>query len=91
MSKLSQMDREVLRRQMLKFLAERFRLLLDVKAIASMMKARRYIDFEIEQEDVDQSLALLTGMGLVVEKPDPFGATKYYQVTAEGMLESERL
>ena len=91
MSTLKQIDRELLRKQMLKFLAERFRLALCVKAIVTMMPARGYIDFGIEEEDVEQALKILMGKGFVAETLDDYGATKYYAVTDTGIIESERL
>ena len=91
MSQLSQIDREFLRRQTLKFMAERFRVLLTVPSIATMMKARNYVDFEFAESDVEQTLAILTGKGLVEQTQDQFGATAYYQATANGIIESERI
>lgn len=86
-----QMDREVLRKALIRFLSERFRLAFEPGQIASMMMARRCIDVSIDSEDVQQGLAVLKGLDLVEEVQEPLGATRYFRITAKGIIESERL
>jgi hypothetical protein len=86
-----QIDREMLRKVLLKFLAERFRLAFAPAQIASLMTRRAMIDFEIDSEDVEQSLVIVMGLNLVEEITEEMGATKYYKITAKGVIENERL
>lgn len=86
-----QIDREMLRKVLLKFLAERFRLAFAPSQIASLIGRRGMIDFEIDVEDIEQALVVVMGLGLVEEVTEEMGATKYYKITAKGVIENERL
>lgn len=86
-----QIDREMLRKVLLKFLAERFRLAFAPAQIASLISRRGMLDFEIDVEDIEQALVIVTGLGLVEEMTEELGSTKYYKITAKGVIENERL
>ena len=86
-----QIDRELLRKAVLKFLAERFRLAFSPPQIVSLMIRRSMVDFEIDVEDIDQALLIIRGLGLIEEITDELGATKYYKITSKGIIENERL
>jgi hypothetical protein len=86
-----QIDREMLRKALLKFLAERFRLAFVPMQIVSLMTRRGMVDFEFDAEDIEQSLLILKGLGLVDDVLDELGATRYSKITAKGIIENERL
>lgn len=86
-----QLDRELLRKAVLRFLAERFRLALDVDAICRMMRARTYVDSEFDEEDALQALTVLESEGIVKTITERFGATLYYQITGDGIVANERI
>jgi hypothetical protein len=86
-----QIDREIFRKTLLKFLAERFRLAFNPDQIAAMIKRRGMADFDFDVEDVDQGIAVIQGLGLINDVTDEMGATKYYKITSKGIIENERL
>ena len=86
-----QIDREMLRKALLKFLAERFRLAFVPVQIVSLMTRRGMVDFEFDAEDIEQSLLILKGLGLVDDVLDELGSTRYSKITAKGIIENERL
>jgi hypothetical protein len=86
-----QMDREILRKAVLKFLAERFRLAFSATQIVPLLNRRGMVDFAIDADDVDQALVVIKGLGLVEEVTDELGATKYFRITSKGIVENERL
>lgn len=86
-----QIDREMLRKALLKFLAERFRLAFVPAQIVSLMTRRGMVDFEFDAEDIEQSLLILKGLGLVDDVLDELGATRYSKITSKGIIENERL
>jgi len=87
----TQIDRELLRKATLRFLAERFRLALDVGAICRLMEARHYVDARIDEEDVEQALVVLKQEGFVDEEKEPMGATPYFKITGKGIIANERM
>lgn len=86
-----QIDRELLRKILLKFLAERFRLAFSPDQICGLITRRGMVDFEIDVDDILQALVIVKGLGLVEEITEELGATKYYKITAKGVIENERL
>jgi len=91
MKTTEQMDREILRKILLKFLSERFRLAFDATQIAALIKRRNMVDFEIDVDDVQGALTVVSGLGLVEKIRDELGATEYFKITAKGIIENERL
>jgi len=87
----SQMDRELLRKGTLRFLAERFRLALDVGQIVRLMEVRHYVDVDFDSQDVEQALVVLEGEEFVKSITEQFGATVYYQITGKGIVANERI
>lgn len=91
MSNLSQADREFLRKRLVKFMAERFRIVLSVASITVMMRERQYVDFQIDEADVEQAVKVILGKGFIDRIEEDYGATIYYQANDKGIIESERL
>ena len=86
-----QIDREILRKAVLRFLAERFRLAFSTMQIVPLMSRRGMVDFDIDDEDVEQALLVIKGLGLVEEVTEELGATKYFKITSKGIVENERV
>ena len=91
MSTLKPADKELLRKALLRFLAERFRLSFSADQCARMMTARGYVDFEIESSSIEESSVVLQGKKLIEITPDDFGSTPYYKITGAGVIENERV
>jgi hypothetical protein len=88
---VEQMDREILRKIVLKFLAERFRLAFDQTQIVALIKRRSMVDFDFDLEDIQQALAVVEGLGLAEKIVEGMGSTVYFKITAKGIIENERL
>jgi hypothetical protein len=86
-----QIDRELLRKATLRFLAERFRIAMDVESICRLMAAKRYTDADFDEEDLEQAIAILIGEGLVAREVEQLGATDYYRATGKGIVANERI
>lgn len=86
-----QTNREFIRKTVLKFLAERFRLAFEPDQIEHIIRRRTLVDFDIDVEDVRLALEVLLGMGLIEIVIEKLGATKYYKITAQGIIENERI
>ena len=86
-----QVDRELLRKAALRFLAERFRLALDAEAICRLMAAKHYTDADFDAEDLEQALKILQDQGLIQVVDEPLGASVYYQATGKGIIANERI
>ena len=90
MNKLTQPQREELRHAVREQLAAASTVALTAAMIQRRVERARMIDFPFTEQDVTEALVLLIGLGQAKETPDPLGATKYYQVTAAGVLAQER-
>ena len=77
---------ELLRVELLDFLAAAKRLKFNADQLWRIVGRK----LGCSPEEVLNELAFLVGAGLVAETFVPLGATKEYQVTAEGALKSER-
>lgn len=55
-----------------------------------MMSRRRLLGFDFTADDAMQALAMLVGLGLAKQIPDPLGGEMCYQITAAGQLARER-
>jgi hypothetical protein len=88
---VEQIDREFLRKIVLKFLAERFRLAFDQAQIVALIKRRGMVDFDFDLEDIQKALAVVEGLGLIEQVKEEMGATVYYKITSKGIIENERL
>lgn len=89
MPQCDQSRREECRREVRRYLVERLALKFPVAAIQRKLR----IDGEIFTEaEIEASLVYLRELrpAHVTETPDPDGATKYYQATADGVLAHER-
>ena len=86
-----QIDREFLRKIVLKFLAERFRLAFDQTQIVALIKRRGMVDFDFDLEDIQKALAVVEGLGLIEQVKEEMGATVYFKITSKGIIENERL
>jgi DNA-binding PadR family transcriptional regulator len=87
MSDDMQFRKEEARVEVLRFLAERDRLAHSPDAI------RRGVNregFDFKKDEILSALELLSGLGLVIARIESLGASKYYQATAQGVLEHER-
>lgn len=87
----AQKNREFMRKVVLRFLAERFRLAFDDSQIEHLLRRRTLVDFEIDVEDVRLAIEVLLGMGLVEIVVEKLGATKYFKITSQGIIENERI
>jgi hypothetical protein len=86
-----QIDREILRKTVLKFLAERFRLAFDTAQLVALIKRRGMADFDFDLEDIQKALAVVEGLGLIEKVTEELGATEYFKITSKGIIENERL
>lgn len=82
-----QSRKEEARREVLRFLATRHLLAHSLGAIRSGVNRE---GFDFGKSEILSAVELLTGLGLAVAKVEPLGASKYYQATAQGVLEQER-
>lgn len=60
------------------------------QTIATITRNLRRDGTQCDEDDVEIALAFLTGMDQVAETPDPLGSTKYFKLTATGILDHER-
>lgn len=82
-----QEKKEMLRNEVLAFLAQRKRLTFDAGQIQRLLGVR----LGAALEDIQDALAFRVGEGLVVEEVHPAGATKLYRVAIPaGVLYAER-
>ena len=83
---MSTLQKEELRRTCLAWLAARLSLAFNVSSI------QRGVNREMPctVEEVADAMVFLNGMGLTHEVPNKLGGTKYYQISAEGILAYER-
>ena len=82
-----QLRREECRRDVRDFLAAR-----QAKKPLRSATIRRKLDEDFSMEEIDSALAFLGGLNPpeVVAVLDPDGATKYFRITSDGVLASER-
>ena len=81
-----QRRREQCRREVLAYLANRSVATLSADAIFEALKRK----FRFTIEEVKAGLEFHRSAGRILAQPDPFGATLYYKVTADGILFHER-
>jgi len=78
---------EEARREALRFVACRNLL---AHALPAVRRGVNREGFDFTDEEILSALGLLVGLGLVIDRVDALGSSKYYQVTASGMLTCER-
>lgn len=82
-----QSRKEDCRREALRFLATRHLLAHSPDAI------RRGVNregFDFQKDEILSSIEILCGLGLAISKVETLGSSRYYQATAQGVLEHER-
>lgn len=85
-------EKNLLRRAVRRYLAERSPCAFEASAMARHLKTRQYVDFDFTVADVEQALALLAGLSPAQTKKqaDPLGAITYWSATSDGILAHER-
>lgn len=83
-----QIHRESLRTDTLAWLADRSLLAHHPKAIHRGLTQGGIAAYSLDE--VEAALAFLASCGYVTSETPPMGATKYYRITAEGILAHER-
>jgi hypothetical protein len=86
----TQEEVEMLRKQVLEYLAGRHPLEWTQKQIAQGIKMRGMVDFDFGADDLKSALEVLIGKKMVVGKTEELGSTIYYSATADGLIEWER-
>jgi len=82
-----QSRKEECRSEALRFLVERVKLRHSAETVR---RGVNRVGFDFTQEEIEDALTLLTGMGLAVGTPYELGSTLYYQATSAGVLAHER-
>lgn len=90
MSALSPQEQEALRHAALEYLVERPRFAFDASAIARALQRRAYVDFNINAENLRQTLDFLLELGHVKASVDELGSTTCFSASAKGILAEER-
>ena len=86
---LTKTEQEELRHVILEILAHRHPAALAEHVIARQVRTE--LGRVMTAEAILSALAVLKGLNLVGMEPDPLGATSYWQATAAGVLQYERL
>ena len=83
-----QARKEECREECLRFLVDRAVL---KHASAAVQRGVKRAGFEFTESEIETALHLLCSLGFVEKTPHVMGGTLFYQATAQGILELERL
>lgn len=75
------------RREVLRFLTSRHLLAHSPRAVRTGVNRE---GFDFGKDEILSALEILCGLGLVIAKFEQLGSSKYYQATAQGVIEQER-
>ncbi len=92
---LSNLDRELLRRHILRYLASHHPAAFDPDMLRRAVHDRRYIDFLPSLDETNSALTILADLGLVTSVAPAdglpaLGSSLYYRATAQGVIGTER-
>lgn len=92
MAELANIDRELLRKALLRYLVYFHPGAFDDESMRRCVRERGYLDFLPDRRDVRSALDVLKDLGLVeiVQPSQSLGATEYWKATAKGVLDQER-
>lgn len=82
--------REELRHAALEVLASRPGLALDLTQIRRRIDGAKMVDFDFQDAELRQALAVLHALEFVKMSHDALGSTEYWQAEAAGILHYER-
>ena len=84
-------QKELLRIEVLNFLARRHLAAFNAKQIAVRLRTDRALDFEVTDAEVNDACGLLLKLGQVQELAElEFEVIPHYQATGKGVIQSEK-
>jgi len=96
MREITPLDREILRKAVLSYLCMYHPSAFDAETVRRGVRARRYVDWDPSDQEVESALMVLADLGLAERLDGPgdgrvaLGATVYWRATAKGVIERER-
>ncbi len=87
---MDNMEQELLRKALLRYLAQHHPAAFTVISLATSIPARGLVDFEPKADDIHSALHVLRDLNMVRSVNSPVGASVYWSASAAGKLAYER-